>query len=84
MPIKPTTETNPKSESIDYTAHGCEISIHGNQITVRDGFEEIYGTMDSEEWQIKSFIMGQIHCILMEYTPEELIKTVRKIANKQE
>lgn len=83
MPIKPATENNSQSESIDYTAHGCEISIRGNQITVKDGYEEITGTMDSEEWKIKSFIMGQIHCILMEYTPAELINTVRKIKNVQ-
>ncbi len=84
MPIKPTKETKPESENIDYTAHGCEINIHGNQITVRDGFEEISGTMDSDEWEIKSFIMGQIHCILMEYTPAELAGCVKEALSKRE
>ncbi len=83
MPNNPTTEHTNESDNFDYTAHGCEISVRGNQITVRDGFEEITGTMDNEEWQIKTFIMGQIHCILLEYTPAELANTVRKISNKQ-
>lgn len=78
MPIKTATENTSESDNIDYTAHGCEISVRGNQITVRDGFEEITGTTDNEEWEIKTCIMGQIHCILLEYTPAQLVETVKK------
>lgn len=69
-------------ENITLNAHGCEIIISGDKITVRDGVEEITGTYDNGEWQIKTFILGQIHGILEEYTPATLIDTARKYANK--
>lgn len=68
--------TNMENFDIEYHAHGCDITIKGRQITVKEGVEEITADIESDEWNIRTFILGQIHGILSEYTPSELYKAI--------
>lgn len=72
------SEGTSEPQSVEIVAHGCKISVCGNRITVKDGLEEITAKTDDQDWEIKTYILGQIHCILLEYTPAQLAATIKK------
>ncbi len=72
------------SETVKYTAHNCDITIEDGKITVREDGEEITARIDDKEWNIKTYILGQIHTILEEYTPFTLYEAVIKSAKSKE
>jgi len=65
-------------QDIKYNAHGCDITISGDRITVREGIDEISAYVGDEEWSINTYILGQINGILEEYTPDQLIHWVKE------
>lgn len=71
------------SETVKYTAHGCDITIEDGQITVREDGEEITADINDSQWNIRTYILGQIHSILEEYTPSALYEAVMKTAQTE-
>ncbi len=72
------------SDTVKYKAHGCDITIEEGQITVREDDEEITAQINDAEWNIRTYILGQIHAILEEYTPAALYEAVMKSAQTEE
>ncbi len=72
------------SETVKYKAHGCDITIEDGQITVREDGEEITAQISDAEWNIRTYIVGQIHSILEEYTPAALYETIKKSTQAEE